>query len=107
MTDRESIETFKKQIILAERKGYTDEIAEYIKAMKRAIIALKKQEPKILRQPDPLDKNIFRLRCPHCRTQVGIWNKRIKVLNKFEPYMKFCQICGQAIDWEVGTAEEE
>lgn len=44
MTPREAINIFKERIILAEHNRYADEIADYIKAMKMAIIALKKLE---------------------------------------------------------------
>ena len=41
---REAIEIFEEWINHAEKKGYADKIPDYIKPLKRAIIALKKQE---------------------------------------------------------------
>ena len=73
-------------------RKYDLEVPDYIEALEMASEALKRQMPKKYHN-DPFDGKC----CPTCleRARFQTWELGLAIIKE----MKFCQNCGQVIDW--------
>ena len=94
MDTETAIKEIKDRIELEWRHRFPADLApDYIEALKLAVEALEKQKPK-----KPNNDIFDEKRCPICleRAIFQTWKHGYPVKVK----MKFCQNCGQKLDWE-------
>ena len=66
-----------------------------------AVEAMRKQIPeKPMKSLDVDTKSLYRLYCPTCGVKIGHGNSRVGYIVKTYGSEKYCDNCGQAIDWE-------
>ena len=94
MDTETAIKEIKDRIELEWRHRFPADLApDYIEALKLAVEALEKQKPRKY-----YNHNLDGKCCPTCldRATFQAWNFGLPITIK----MKFCQNCGQKLDWE-------
>lgn len=84
MTEQEAIEELKERYLTMSMCGNVDECKKNNQAISMAVAALEKQIPrKLIRKSGAFTSSY---KCPQCDGYVAFRNK-------------FCEYCGQALDW--------